>query len=199
MDVALAQRSGRAPPSRARTDLGNVAALGTGQLIQSCSGRGFGILQSIARTGHRDMRLYFDEHFERAKCDLFYETWIENSFRGFAKAVVAEEKGKPVGCVTCHLPAPQESQIGIMEWRRSGRAPGSERNWYSTFSPGRFSRVLPAHPRQKRSRAAAISVKRFCDFIVSTLVPPVVPSLRARLHVYYEHVSYRARPFCANP
>jgi N-acetylglutamate synthase-like GNAT family acetyltransferase len=70
------------------------------------------------------MRLYFDEHFERAKCDLFYETWIENSFRGFAKAVVAEEKGKPVGCVTCHLPAPQESQIGIMgvakEWQGSG-------------------------------------------------------------------------------
>jgi hypothetical protein len=139
-------------------------------------------------------------HAWQPKCDLFYETWIENSFRGFAKAVlVAEEKGKPAGYVTCHLPAPRESQIGIMGLAKEWQGPGSERDWYSTFSPGRFSRVLPAHPRQKRSRAAAISAKRFCDFIVSTLVPPVVPSLRARLHVYYEHVSYRARPFCANP
>jgi len=106
-------------------------ALTTNQEISVAEGVRFActkdldVLRIIARSGHRDTRFYFDEHFERAKCDLFYETWIENSFRGFAKAVlVAEEKGKPVGYVTCHLPAPQEAQIGILgvadQWQGLG-------------------------------------------------------------------------------
>jgi len=74
----------------------------------------FAALRTIAREGHRDTRFYFDEHFERAKCDLLYETWIENSFKGYAQAVlVAEVEGKAVGYITCHLDG-EESQIGIV-------------------------------------------------------------------------------------
>jgi dTDP-4-amino-4,6-dideoxy-D-galactose acyltransferase len=70
-------------------------------------------LRAIARTVHRDSRFYFDRHFERDKCDLFYETWIENSVAGFAQAVlVVEANASPVGYMTCHL-QDSESQIGL--------------------------------------------------------------------------------------
>jgi dTDP-4-amino-4,6-dideoxy-D-galactose acyltransferase len=72
-----------------------------------------GALRGIARTAHRDSRFYFDQHFERDKCDLFYETWIENSIAGFAQAVlVVEVSANPVGYITCHL-EDRESQIGL--------------------------------------------------------------------------------------
>jgi dTDP-4-amino-4,6-dideoxy-D-galactose acyltransferase len=71
-------------------------------------------LRAIARTGHRDTRFYFDEHFDRNKCDLLYQTWIENSFRGFAQAVlVAEAEGEAAAYLTCHLNE-QTSQIGLL-------------------------------------------------------------------------------------
>jgi dTDP-4-amino-4,6-dideoxy-D-galactose acyltransferase len=74
----------------------------------------FSALRTIAREGHRDTRFYFDEHFDRAKCDLLYETWIENSFKGYAQAVlVAEVEGKAVGYITCHLDR-EQSQIGVV-------------------------------------------------------------------------------------
>lgn len=71
-------------------------------------------LRTIARTSHRDTRFYFDGHFEQEKCDLLYATWIENSFRGFAQAVlVAEADGEPAAYLTCHL-NDQASQIGLV-------------------------------------------------------------------------------------
>ena len=71
-------------------------------------------LRTIARTSHHDTRFYFDGHFEQEKCDLLYATWIENSFRGFAKAVlVAEADGEPAAYLTCHL-NDQASQIGLV-------------------------------------------------------------------------------------
>lgn len=72
------------------------------------------VLRAIAHTGHRDTRFYFDEHFDRAKCDLLYETWIENSFRGYAQAVlVADVDKKPAAYLTCHLKG-EQSQIGLV-------------------------------------------------------------------------------------
>lgn len=72
-----------------------------------------GALRAIARTVHRDSRFYFDQHFERGKCDSFYETWIKNSIAGFAQAVLVVEVNKnPVGYITCHLQE-GESQIGL--------------------------------------------------------------------------------------
>lgn len=71
-------------------------------------------LRAIARTAHGDTRFYFDGRFGREKCDLLYETWIENSFRGFAQAVlVAEADGQPAAYLTCHL-KDQGSQIGLV-------------------------------------------------------------------------------------
>ena len=71
-------------------------------------------LRTIARTSHRDTRFYFDGHFEQEKCDLLYATWIENSFRGFAQAVLmAEADGEPAAYLTCHL-NDQASQIGLV-------------------------------------------------------------------------------------
>jgi dTDP-4-amino-4,6-dideoxy-D-galactose acyltransferase len=71
-------------------------------------------LRAIAAQGHRDSRFYFDGHFSYDECDRFYETWIENSFRGFAQAVlVAESAGYPAGYVTCHL-RERESQLGLI-------------------------------------------------------------------------------------
>ena len=71
-------------------------------------------LRTIARTSHHDTRFYFDGHFEHEKCDLLYATWIENSFRGFAQAVlVAEADGEPAAYLTCHL-NDQASQIGLV-------------------------------------------------------------------------------------
>ncbi len=73
-----------------------------------------GTLRAIARTGHRDTRFYFDPHFDRAKCDLLYETWIERSFRGSAEVVlVAEVARKAVGYITGHHRG-DEAQIGLI-------------------------------------------------------------------------------------
>jgi dTDP-4-amino-4,6-dideoxy-D-galactose acyltransferase len=61
-------------------------------------------LRAIARTGHRDTRFYFDEHFDRTKCDQFYETWIEKSVGGYARVVfIAEVERKPVAYITGDL------------------------------------------------------------------------------------------------
>jgi len=71
-------------------------------------------LCKIAATCHQDSRFYFDEEFERSKCDLLYATWIENSFKGFAQAVlVVEVAAQPVGYITCHLSG-SESRIGLV-------------------------------------------------------------------------------------
>ena len=73
-----------------------------------------GLLRAVAHRGHRDTRFYYDPHFDRSKCDLLYETWIENSFHGFAQAVlVAESNGQAIAYLTCHLRA-DESQIGLI-------------------------------------------------------------------------------------
>lgn len=59
-------------------------------------------LKKIARQSYRDSRFYFDTHFSDELCDLFYETWIEKSCRGYADAVlVADIENQPSGFVTC--------------------------------------------------------------------------------------------------
>ena len=73
-----------------------------------------GLLRTLASAAHHDTRFYFDKNFDRAKCDLLYETWIENSCRGFAQAVlVAEVDHQPAAYLTCHLKQ-NESQVGLV-------------------------------------------------------------------------------------
>jgi dTDP-4-amino-4,6-dideoxy-D-galactose acyltransferase len=72
------------------------------------------ILRQLVRTLHHESRFYFDQGFERAKCDLLYETWIEKSFEDPAQTVfVPEVDGQPVGYMACNA-AGHESQIGLL-------------------------------------------------------------------------------------
>ena len=71
-------------------------------------------LKTIAQVSHRDSRFYYDSNFTRDLCDAFYETWIEQSCRGFAKQVlVAELDNAPSGYVTCNLSARATGSIGL--------------------------------------------------------------------------------------
>jgi dTDP-4-amino-4,6-dideoxy-D-galactose acyltransferase len=61
-------------------------------------------LKVIARQSHSGSRFYFDGGFPKERCEALYETWIERSCRGWAKAVfVAELDGKAAGYCTCHI------------------------------------------------------------------------------------------------
>jgi len=61
-------------------------------------------LRAIARASHRDSRFYYDKNFPDSLCDSLYETWIENSTRGYAQAVlVGEHQSLPAGYITCHF------------------------------------------------------------------------------------------------
>jgi dTDP-4-amino-4,6-dideoxy-D-galactose acyltransferase len=72
------------------------------------------LLRGLAGTLHRDSRFYFDQGFERSKCDLLYETWIEKSCRDVAQAVfVSEVDGQAVGYIACRS-SDQETQIGLL-------------------------------------------------------------------------------------
>jgi dTDP-4-amino-4,6-dideoxy-D-galactose acyltransferase len=97
-----------------RTLTQSAAPISPGERVRLARQGDLGALKEIARTGHRDTRFYFDLHFERGKCDRLYETWIENSFNGFARAVLAAEvNAEPVGYITCSLRG-VESQAGLV-------------------------------------------------------------------------------------
>jgi dTDP-4-amino-4,6-dideoxy-D-galactose acyltransferase len=72
-------------------------------------------LMQIAAVSHRDTRFFADDHFDPARCVRLYETWIENSCRGFADVVfVADDgHGRPSGYVTCHRDASTNAHIGL--------------------------------------------------------------------------------------
>ncbi len=65
-------------------------------------------LKAIARINHRDSRFYADPNFPDDRCDQLYEAWIENSFNGFADAVLVTEGA--AGYITCH----REGSIGLV-------------------------------------------------------------------------------------
>jgi dTDP-4-amino-4,6-dideoxy-D-galactose acyltransferase len=71
-------------------------------------------LRGFARALHHDSRFYFEQHFERSKCDLLYETWIEKSCRDHMQAVfVSEVDGQAAGYIACSSGA-EETQIGLL-------------------------------------------------------------------------------------
>ena len=72
------------------------------------------VLRRLARRLHHDSRFYFDEHFERSKCDLLYETWMDKSLNSSDQAVfVAEVGGQAAGYVSCQTEG-EESRIGLL-------------------------------------------------------------------------------------
>jgi len=82
-------------------------------------------LRTIARTAHHDSRFYSDPHFDRARCDALYQTWIERSCQGYAnRTLVAEIKGQPAGYVSCHLSDAGEGSIGLFAVAEHARGNG---------------------------------------------------------------------------
>jgi ribosomal protein S18 acetylase RimI-like enzyme len=89
-------------------------------------------LRGIALSSHRDTRFHADGHFDPARCDELYATWIEKSVQGYADhVVVAERDETPVGYITLHLspgdaaePAGGTARIGLFavdeQWRNQG-------------------------------------------------------------------------------
>lgn len=89
-------------------------------------------LRQIALTAYRDTRFHADGHFDPARCDELYATWIENSVRGYADHVlVAERDDTVVGFITVHVDAPdarragdRTARIGLVgvdeRWRNQG-------------------------------------------------------------------------------
>lgn len=89
-------------------------------------------LRQIALTAYRDTRFHADGHFDPARCDELYATWIENSVRGYADHVlVAERDDTVVGFISVHLDAPdtgrasqRNARIGLVgvdeRWRNLG-------------------------------------------------------------------------------
>jgi GNAT superfamily N-acetyltransferase len=72
-------------------------------------------LRAIALASHRDTRFHTDGHFDPARCDELYATWIEKSVQGYAThVIVADRAGAAIGYVTLHVdekaPAPTERQ-----------------------------------------------------------------------------------------
>jgi RimJ/RimL family protein N-acetyltransferase len=66
-------------------------------------------LKSIAGASFADSRFYVDGRFTPAKCDEFYERWVEESCRGFADRVLVALQGViPAGFITLK----KEDQIG---------------------------------------------------------------------------------------
>ncbi|HUJ96029.1 MAG TPA: GNAT family N-acetyltransferase [Terriglobales bacterium] len=90
-----------------------------GCCIRPASGQDLDRLREMARVLHHDTRFYFDKNFDRAQCDLLYETWIEKSCQGWAQAVfVAEANGELAGYVSCHIGGEKaqgnETMIGLL-------------------------------------------------------------------------------------
>lgn len=82
-------------------------------------------LRAIARVSHGDSRFYHDTSFPASLCDALYETWIEESCRGYADAVlVADLDGEPAGYVTCHCRSRAEGQIGLLAVSAARRGHG---------------------------------------------------------------------------
>jgi ribosomal protein S18 acetylase RimI-like enzyme len=73
-------------------------------------------LRAIALTSHRDTRFHADGHFDPARCDELYATWIEKSVHGYAThVIVAEREGAAIGYVTLHV---DEEAPALSEPRR---------------------------------------------------------------------------------
>jgi dTDP-4-amino-4,6-dideoxy-D-galactose acyltransferase len=83
------------------------------------------LLRDIARSAHHDSRFYNDPHFDRARCDALYETWIERSCQGFAsRTLVAEIEGAPAGYISCHLSDAGQGSIGLFAVASHARGNG---------------------------------------------------------------------------
>jgi GNAT superfamily N-acetyltransferase len=92
-------------------------------------------LREIALSAHRDTRFHADRHFDAARADELYATWIEKSIHGYADHVlVAEREEAPIGYLTLHLTQPaapdgrRAARIGIFAVHEQYRNQGVGRH-----------------------------------------------------------------------
>ena len=84
-------------------------------------------LRTIALTSHRDTRFHADGHFDPARCDELYATWIERSVQGYAThVIVADRAGVAVGYITLHIDV-DDAPAGSERQRVEGTAAGTAR------------------------------------------------------------------------
>jgi dTDP-4-amino-4,6-dideoxy-D-galactose acyltransferase len=83
-------------------------------------------LRGMASSSYRETRFYYDGHFPQAACDRLYETWIEKSLSGYARAVLVKGvPGQPEGFVTCDTLLPEATgKIGLVGVSSSTRGRG---------------------------------------------------------------------------
>jgi ribosomal protein S18 acetylase RimI-like enzyme len=84
-------------------------------LIRAGETRDLPTLRRLAGEIHRDGRFHYDPMFGKDAGDSLYRTWIENSFNGFADAVlVADIADGAAGYVTCKIIGNSIGQIGLI-------------------------------------------------------------------------------------
>lgn len=126
-------------------------------------------MRRCARTLHRNTRFYCDQHFERAKCDLLYETWIQKSFEDPAQTVfVPEVDGQPVGYLACHLRG-HEAQIGLLGVMETCTGTGLGKALVRRFlSWSAAQEVLCASVVTQERNLAAQGLYQCCGFLPSS-------------------------------
>ena len=126
-------------------------------------------LRRCARTLHRNTRFYFDQHFERAKCDLLYQTWIENSCLDPSQTVfVPEVEGQPVGYLACHADG-QEAQIGLLGVSESHNGAGLGKALVRRFlSWSAEQQAVRATVVTQARNTAAQGLYQYCGFLPSS-------------------------------
>lgn len=86
-------------------------------------------LREIAARSHRDSRFYADHHFDRARCDELYATWVERSLDGTLADVVlvAQANTAVAGYLSCQKQADGTGSIGLfaVAEEQRGRGHGS--------------------------------------------------------------------------
>jgi dTDP-4-amino-4,6-dideoxy-D-galactose acyltransferase len=127
-------------------------------------------LRRFARTLHHDSRFYFDQQFERSKCDLLYETWIEKSCRDLAQAVfVPEVDGQAVGYITCGSSG-QGTQIGLLGVAGTHARAGLGRALVQRYLSWSVQQgVQRATVVTQARNTAAQNLYRSCGFLPATL------------------------------
>lgn len=72
-------------------------------------------LKRLTSKLYHHSRFFYDPHFSTERAEALYETWIEKSCKEYADIVlVMENKGEPVGYITCHISNPYEGSIGLV-------------------------------------------------------------------------------------
>jgi dTDP-4-amino-4,6-dideoxy-D-galactose acyltransferase len=127
-------------------------------------------LRRFARTLHQDSRFYFDQQFERSKCDLLYETWIEKSCGDLAQTVfVPQVDSQAVGYITCGSRS-QETQIGLLGVAETHARTGLGRALVQRFlSWSAEQNVRRATVVTQARNTAAQHLYRSCGFLPATL------------------------------